>query len=268
LNFDKVIIFLLVDSFYNRNINTIFGQLKLIKLNAIPSTNSYLKEMAQNESIQDGIVVLTNSQTRGRGQQGSGWISQDGKSLTFSVFKVLQGLDIDNSFYLQCKVSLAIYDTLLKYDIPNLAIKWPNDIMAGSKKICGILIENQVRSTEIKSAIIGIGLNVNDIFHPDIPKATSMFLETDTTFNRDDILKEIVQNININFKNWDAHTLESQFNKYHEKLFRKGKISVFKKQDELFNAIIKGVSTKGLLQVEIENSTIQEYYFKEVALLS
>ena len=135
--------------------------MRIIKINATNSTNSFLKELAQSSSLDELTVAVTNKQTSGRGQMNNSWVSEPYKNLTFSLFTPLKKIKIEHQAYLNFAVSLAIYDTLLEYDVPKLYIKWPNDIMSDNKKICGILIENTFFDFRIKNTIVGIGLNVN-----------------------------------------------------------------------------------------------------------
>ena len=135
--------------------------MSIIKLSATDSTNSYLKELSLEQTLDDFTVVSTELQLKGRGQMGSKWVSDKGKNLTISILKKLENFDVQNQFNLNCIVSLAIYDVLLEIKAPNLYVKWPNDILSVDKKICGILIENILKGRFIQAAIIGIGLNVN-----------------------------------------------------------------------------------------------------------
>ncbi|MBA3987049.1 MAG: biotin--[acetyl-CoA-carboxylase] ligase, partial [Flavobacteriales bacterium] len=104
------------------------------KISATPSTNLYLKELIKNVSFQEEILVVTHNQTKGRGQMGNVWHSQNGKSLTFSVLKDVFKLEIHNQFYISMAVSLAIKMVLDSYKISDVKIKWPNDILSSNKK--------------------------------------------------------------------------------------------------------------------------------------
>ncbi|MDG1263705.1 MAG: biotin--[acetyl-CoA-carboxylase] ligase, partial [Flavobacteriaceae bacterium] len=114
----------------------------LIKINATDSTNSWMKERYSSNKCSDGDVVWSQTQNIGRGQSNSIWISEKGKNLTFSIYKEFTDLSIHNPFILSAVVSLAVVATLNSFMIPKIHVKWPNDIMSGDKKICGILIEN------------------------------------------------------------------------------------------------------------------------------
>ena len=116
--------------------------MKLIKLNAIDSTNSFLKELCRDYVLENFTVVVADEQTNGRGQQSKTWESEPFKNLTASIFATELHLDIIDVKYLNFTASLAVYDLLIDYNIPDISIKWPNDIMSGNKKLCGILIDN------------------------------------------------------------------------------------------------------------------------------
>jgi BirA family biotin operon repressor/biotin-[acetyl-CoA-carboxylase] ligase len=86
--------------------------LKIIKLSAIDSTNSFLKEMATNSVVENFTVVVTDNQIKGRGQQGSVWESEVGKNLIFSVFVTFESLSVSDKKYLNYAVSLAVFEVL------------------------------------------------------------------------------------------------------------------------------------------------------------
>ena len=142
----------------------------IIKLNAIDSTNSYLKEMASVVFPKDFTVVVTELQTKGRGQMGANWQAEKGKNLTASVFKSLSSFSIYDQFYISMAVALAIFKALSTFEIPKLQIKWPNDILSADTKLCGILIENIIKNGKLNGTIIGFGLNVNQKHFNNLPQ--------------------------------------------------------------------------------------------------
>ena len=160
----------------------------IIKLDATDSTNAYLKNVMQTEVLDDFTTVIANKQLKGRGQLGASWISEPGKNLTISVLKKFNTLKASKQFILNMAVSMAVYDTLKALHISSLSIKWPNDILSGNQKICGILIENVMQEQIISSAIIGIGLNVNQVHFPGLKRATSIKLLTGKTIATDEVL--------------------------------------------------------------------------------
>ncbi len=163
--------------------------MNIIKLDAIDSTNSYLKKIILNKDVSDSTIVTAKFQTKGKGQLGTNWQSEDSKNLIFSIYKKDLGIKVKDQFIISIIVSLALIKTLKKNNLPNLRIKWPNDIMSNNKKICGILIENIVKEKHVKHTIIGIGLNVNQTIFDNLPNASSIKNLTGTTHNKDEINK-------------------------------------------------------------------------------
>ncbi len=107
----------------------------IIKLDAIDSTNSYLKAMSAVNLPKDFTVVVANHQTQGRGQMGTIWQTEDGKNLTASVFKEVGSIAIEKQFYISMAVALSICKALDHLKIPKLSIKWPNDILSASSSV-------------------------------------------------------------------------------------------------------------------------------------
>ena len=136
--------------------------MNIIKLNAIGSTNTYLKNLCKNTGVSDCTLVVANEQTQGRGQMGASWQSRQGQSLTFSMLKRFNRLHISDNAAIAFGVSIAVKSVLEKLKVPAVSIKWPNDIMSYGQKLCGILIENQLEGNHVVSSIIGVGLNVNE----------------------------------------------------------------------------------------------------------
>ena len=164
----------------------------ILKLNAINSTNSYLKEWSKKNRHVKSKAVVAYKQTKGRGQRQSKWVSEPDKNLTFSLLYKLDTFALVNQFFLNCAISVGIYKTLYPIIGNTLTIKWPNDIMAGTHKIGGILIENTVRTGFIKKTIIGIGLNVNQTEFNKLPHASSLKLINNKIYDLDSLLKELI----------------------------------------------------------------------------
>ncbi len=224
--------------------------------------------MVANTRVEDELVLTTANQEKGRGQHGTSWQSQLGKSLVCSLFKRFFQLPVGEQFLLNMLVSLGVLDALRQLEIPKVAIKWPNDIMSHSQKLAGILIENQIKGSYIDSSIIGIGLNVNETFFTELPQATSLTLVTGRTFTIDEVLQKIATCVFEKLKNVQPSQFEAVRAVYYRNLFRKDKISVFETPDGILqNGIIKGVSQQGRLIISDEDDTRTEYELKEIKLL-
>ena len=242
--------------------------MQIIKLNATDSTNLYLKELMNIKSLEDYTVVVAEKQTLGRGQMGTRWESKPYKNLTFSILRKIDSQKVTNPFILNICVSLAVYTLLNKLQLPDLKVKWPNDILSGNFKICGILIENIISGNRMVASVIGIGLNVNQITFNNLPKVSSLKLLTGKTFNLDQLLEEFQSVLKHTFLELDEKGAVEMQKKYENVLFRKDKPSTFKDNDgNLFMGFIQGVSNEGRLVVTIEDDIKKEFDLKAISLL-
>ena len=243
--------------------------MNIIKLDAIDSTNTYLKKIISDKDVRDSTIVTAKFQTKGRGQTGSNWESEDSKNLICSIYKKDLGVKVKDQFIISMLVSLALIKTLKKNNLPNLSIKWPNDIMSDNKKICGILVENIVKQNYIKYSVIGIGLNVNQTIFDNLPNASSIKNITGTTHNKDEILEELADNINKFFERIDKFNSEMIFKKYVELLYRINIPSTFKNsKGENFTGLIIGVTKLGKLNIMLEDNNLESYDLKEIKILN
>lgn len=142
--------------------NTLFMGKVVEYMPSCHSTNDTAREMLAKPDTSEGLVVITDHQTAGKGQRGNSWLSADGMNLTFSVILKPNFLDVSRQFYLNMISSLAVMKTV-KHFLPevNAQVKWPNDVLIDTQKTCGILIENGIKKNRLDYSIVGIGLNVN-----------------------------------------------------------------------------------------------------------
>ena len=242
--------------------------LNIIKLNATDSTNTYLKRLVIETVVEDQTVIISEDQEKGRGQMGNGWVSRKGQSLTFSVFKRFDGLLAEKQFAISMAVSLAIAECLKGLGVPRVSIKWPNDILSGNKKVAGILIENVVEGLYIKHSIIGIGINVNEVFFPNLLQASSLKLETGRAFHLEEVFDAVLKIILEKLKDLSTKDFLELQEIYELNMFRKDSISVFENAEGFrFNGIIKGISHIGELLVETENTSQGKFQLKELKLI-
>ena len=242
--------------------------MQLIKLDATDSTNGYLKDLLRTQFVEDFTIVVTSNQKKGRGQLGRDWLSEPGKNLTISVLKHFKALDITHQFILNIASSLAVYLTLKHYAIPDLQVKWPNDIMSGDKKICGILVENMVKGQRITSSVIGIGLNINQTNFGESLRATSMQLLLGKELDIDRVMDTLVKEMAQSFGKIETTPISEAKELYASKLFRRHTVSRFMGLDQNeFRGTIQGINNSGLLLVETENGRQKEFRHNEIRLL-
>ncbi|AXG70073.1 bifunctional ligase/repressor BirA [Kordia sp. SMS9] len=242
--------------------------MKIIKLDAIDSTNRYLRQLHSQEKLIDFTIVTAAVQTAGKGQMGTKWNSEKGKNLTFSVFKQISCLEIVEQFYISMATSLAIYKALKHFQIPKLAIKWPNDILSENQKICGILIENVIQNSKMTAAIIGIGLNVNQTNFDVKLNASSLKKSTGIHFDLDEVLFHIAAELKKYATLITEHSFTELKTEYESLLFRKDKPSTFQDTNgNLFMGFIKGVAEDGKLNVLLEDEIVTAFDLKEIKLM-
>lgn len=143
-----------------------------------------------------GSVFGAETQTRGRGRRGSEWVSTPGEGLWFSVLLRPQ-LDAELLSGLSLCAGLAVRAAVAQRVAAPVLVKWPNDVLAGGRKICGILVESQIAGPNISSVIVGIGINVTQTAFPEPLSAiaTSLALLDATTLSREALLADVLQGL-------------------------------------------------------------------------
>lgn len=219
----------------------------IIKINAITSTNNYLKEKLSNAACKDGDLIWTKHQTEGRGQRNKSWKSESNKSLSLSIYKTFEGKTPQYPFEISSAVACAIIQTLSSIGIPGLNIKWPNDILSCDHKIGGILIENTYKYSRLNETIIGLGLNINQEKFDSLPNAGSLFMITQRKWDIETVLNSLIQHLeNVLFYDLLDHEKQNltMFNSF---LWRKNKPSKFYGSEGTFEAIPLEVNQEGNL---------------------
>ncbi len=240
----------------------------IIKLSAIDSTNSYLKELITKQTVENFTVVLAENQTNGRGQRGANWEAESGKNLTFSILTKDILLSFEEVFNLNVVVAVSLFQTFSNLKIPNLSIKWANDILADKKKVCGILIENQFKSNSEILSVIGIGINVNQENFENLPQASSLKKISGQEWNKDEVLLTFLNQFQNNINLYKNEGAKYFWEVYHENLFKKNMPMAFENaQNDKFMGIIKQVLPNGLLQIQLEDDSLQLFDIKEVKML-
>ena len=213
----------------------------IIKLDAIDSTNDYLRKLILKKKPITPTVVMSQYQKKGKGQRGQVWTSQAGKNLMFSLHMPNFTLPIKKVFSINKIVSVCLLHWLSSFQIPNISVKWPNDILSGDSKLAGILIESNFHHSTADSIIIGVGLNVNQVEFQNLPNATSMQLLTGTIYDIDALLfsltTKLIECLTLPLKKCNDD--------YHKYLYGLGQSRLFLKDNETFEGIIQSVSSEG-----------------------
>ncbi len=231
------------------------------------STNEEINRLLEGEILEEGTIVSTEYQTAGKGHQGNSWLSENGKNLLFSILLKPEFLSPENTFHLSRIISLSMLDVLDKQNV-KAEIKWPNDILVESSKICGILIENAISGNKILRAVDGIGLNVNqDKFDREIPSPTSLFLEKGCHYDRELLLDEFRSALERWYQVLFTGNENRIMDAYHKRLYLVDRSARYSDGENEFSASIQKVLPGGELEVLMEGGDIRRFGFKEIEYL-
>jgi len=238
----------------------LFGR-EIIHLSAIDSTNNFAAMLISDQLCQNGTAILADSQSYGKGQRGNSWHSEPGKNLLLSFVFKPDNLSVARQPELTWITSICIVKTLGKFNI-EAQIKWPNDIFVKTKKIAGILIENQLMGEFISNSIIGIGLNVNQQNFGEF-NATSIHSEIHHKISIDLVFRELCDQMNLFFDKLNTNEIDQLKSEYESQLFQKNEVCEYEDQNGKFQGKIIGIKESGFLIVEVGNKT-REYGIKEI----
>ena len=160
---------------------------KIIWMDEVDSTNS--EAVRRLESLDNMSVLAARCQSAGRGKDTHKWITAPGENLTFTIVLKYSYFLAANQMLLSAAAAASVVNFLAGEGI-SAWVKWPNDVYVEKKKICGILIEHRIKGTQLKSSIIGIGVNLNQtVFDPLVPNPTSVALLTGRKLDIDEALE-------------------------------------------------------------------------------
>lgn len=191
-------------------------------------------------------------QTQGRGQRGKSWLSNPGDNITMSTaFPLSPGISANVTafpFVLSAAMALGCYDFIKDFSLPNVSIKWPNDIYLGDRKAAGILIENVYRGNTWDYSVVGTGVNINqESFSADAGRAISFKMVAGLHYDSLKLGRTLFRCLVKRFEQLKKTSPSSVIVEYNNHLYKKGELVKFKKGNMLFTATINGVSQSGEL---------------------
>ena len=204
----------------------------------------------------------------GRGQKGTVWQSEPGKNLTFSLLLTPTFLDPNDQFMLTAAISLAVVRWLESVTQVAVKIKWPNDLYVGDRKIGGILIENILKGKVWKSAVVGIGINVNQTTFPDAidKKTTSVKQILHRDCELSNLLTDLCKHIERAYLVLKSGRFDAVLTDYKQQLYRLGELHPFLVDGIKVGGILRGVTEKGRLQLDF-NGHFVDFDIKEIAFV-
>lgn len=251
---------------FDIKLETEFIGRNFIYCDEIESTNTELLTGKQQYK-KTGTVLLAEKQLSGKGRKDRTWQSAKGLNLTFSVLLMKDVVAEININHLNLTASLAVASAIENLYQLKTELKWPNDVLIDKKKIAGILTETSIKGTNIERAVIGFGINLNQMaFDGDFNfPPTSLKLEAGININRENTLAEI---LNI----FEELLLELELNPgailndWRAKCQMIGdKISIAE-NDKVKRGIFYDIDENGYLLLKI-NDTIEKVHFGDVSFI-
>ena len=249
--------------------NTLFIGKVAIHLTSVDSTNQFAHNFISKTNPIEGTVIRADEQLAGRGQFGSSWLAAPGENITLSVILCPKSLLVKQQFVLNAAMSLGVYDFInevLEKPI-GLAIKWPNDIYIGQKKLAGMLIENILKGSYLDKTIVGIGVNVNqELFDPALPNPSSMFLNSGVKYDINKILFQLYAALERQYLRIQAGKSKEIISDYTTRLFQIGILAKYKiaANQEIVEGVIEGVDEIGRLLLKI-NEAHNSFDLKQIS---
>ena len=158
------------------------------------------------KGAEEGTVVCTETQTKGRGRLGRHWVSPVGKGIYMSAI-LRPRLNPTEVPKLTLLSAVAVAEAVHAMSGIKPSIKWPNDLLIGTKKLGGILTELSAEVDQIKFVVVGLGININTTASQLPPEGTSLKIETGRIFSRVEVFKEILRSLD----RWYLHVLDHGF---------------------------------------------------------
>lgn len=217
-------------------------------LSSVDSTNNYAMGQVQAGLARHGAAWFAHEQTAGKGQRNKRWLTNPSENILLSVVLQPFTLTASEQFLLSATVALATCDFYKNYAGDETSIKWPNDLYWRDRKAGGILIENNFRGAEWMFAVAGIGININQtVFDPSLPNPVSLKQITGRQFNVVQLARELCTRLEERFQQLQVSGTAAILEEYELVMYKRGQKVKLRKDGQIFEAFIHGVSPAGKL---------------------
>jgi BirA family transcriptional regulator, biotin operon repressor / biotin---[acetyl-CoA-carboxylase] ligase len=223
------------------------------------STNTIALNIA--ETNKEGLVILADSQEKGRGRLGRLWISPPGVNIYMSVV-LKPDVKPGDATLITLMTAVACAIALRKITGLDIRIKWPNDLVVADKKLGGILTELKIYREKIAFAVVGIGINVNidtKVFPDEVREiATSMKNETGRIYSRENIIAEILCQMHVWYsalKRMDRETILSGWRLLTSTLGREVVVTAGK---ETYQGFAEAIDEEGRLLLRLPTGEVKK----------
>jgi|SRR5688500_15139370 len=244
-----------------------------IELLSVDSTNNYALTQIHAGLTQHGTAFFAHEQVAGKGQRGKTWAAPRNSSLILSIVIDPSPLQLTQQFHFNACLAVSVCEFFSHYAGNRTCIKWPNDLYWNDRKAGGILIENIIGSRKSEGddqtsanwlwAVAGIGINICQTSFPaELKNPVSLKQITGKDFDPVKLAKELCFVVDRNFKKLTHTGFEEIYTSYISNLYKKNETVKLKKDNRLFEAVIKSVSPTG--QLIVQHAIEEKYSFGEI----
>ena len=233
-------------------------------LDSVDSTNNYAMEQLRAGMAHHGMAWFAHEQTAGKGQRGKSWKAQPGKNIALSLILEPPKIKPSAQFYFSAAIALACFEFFSNYAGDETKIKWPNDLYWRDRKAGGILIETVFHGKIWKYAVVGIGININQVeFDDSLKNPVSLKEITGKDLDTIELANELYALVMKKTAMLTPASYKETLKQYNHYLYRLNEKVKLKKGNMVFETTVKGVNNNGQL---ITVDTMERYFdFGEVA---
>lgn len=250
-----------------RDLKTKWMGKNLIFREQIDSTNTLAKELAEN-GAPEGTLVFAEEQTGGRGRRGRSWCSPKGTAVSMTLI-LRPWISPECVSMVTLVMGLAAAKAVNELYPVRAGIKWPNDVVLGGKKICGILTELRMDGNGIRYLVVGIGINANVPEFPAELRETAVSLSQvlGKNVDRAELMAECLFWFEEYYERFiQAQDLSHLQKEYEELLLNRGRMVKVLEPGNEYTGVSRGINEKGELLVQREDGTVTAVYAGEVSV--
>lgn len=240
------------------------GKKSIYYYDSISSTNDRAYELAE-EGEPEGTLVISETQTSGKGRIGRKWISPKGDGIYMSLI-LRPDVETDEIPTITLITALAVIKAISKTCDIKAGIKWPNDVYVAGKKICGILTEIKAQPDLVDFLILGVGINVNTSSAKLPPEGTSLKLECDHHIERKELVRVFLMEFESFYGKFSKDGFKSLLKECKELSLVLGKNVKVDEHNRLLKGKAVDIDEKGALIIESDNGTLQRIFSGDVKM--
>jgi BirA family transcriptional regulator, biotin operon repressor / biotin---[acetyl-CoA-carboxylase] ligase len=235
---------------------------------ATTSTNDVAEKLAR-DGVPEGVVVLAEAQSQGRGRFGRKWLSPARKGLWFSVL-LRPRLPLEAATRLTVAAATALVRAIRQQVPITPQIKWPNDVVISGRKCAGVLTELSGEPDAIRHAILGIGVNVNltgEDIPPDLrPVATSLRVEVGRPIDRPALAAQILRELDRDYGRICAGRFEEVAEEWEQLCTMIGRRIVVRTGDRLIAGCAEALDPEGALRLRTQHGHLERITGGEITV--